>query len=106
MSCAICDSVRTIPFLVAKDMYTGEAHRIVRCEGCGLIRTEQSTSSEAMYVYGETADVAASVLCDGRRIGEIPPTGRVAVRLGEQRSLLATLPEVTFFRRYRNTFTA
>ena len=59
-----------------------------------------------VVVTNETADVAASVLCDGRRIGEIPPTGRVAVRLGEQRSLLATLPEVTFFRRYRNTFTA
>jgi len=26
------------------------------------------------------------------------------VRLGEQRSLLATLPETTFFRRYRETF--
>jgi hypothetical protein len=45
------------------------------------------------------------VLGDGRRVGEIPPDGRVLVRLGEQRSLLATLPEVTFFRRYRDTFT-
>jgi hypothetical protein len=26
------------------------------------------------------------------------------VRVGEQRSLLATLPEVTFFRRYATTF--
>jgi NAD+ kinase len=57
-------------------------------------------------VTNETPDVAATVLCDGHRVGEIPPTGRVTVRLGEQRSLLATLPEVTFFRRYRNTFTA
>ncbi len=57
-------------------------------------------------VTNETPDVAATVLCDGRHVGEIAPTGRVAVRLGEQRSLLATLPEVTFFRRYRNTFTA
>jgi len=57
-------------------------------------------------VANETADVAATVLCDGRRLGEIPPAGRLVVRLGEQKSLLATLPEVTFFRRYRNTFTA
>ena len=57
-------------------------------------------------VTNETPDVAATVLCDGRHVGEIAPTGRVTVRLGEQRSLLATLPEVTFFRRYRNTFTA
>jgi NAD+ kinase len=56
-------------------------------------------------VRNETADVAATVLGDGRRVGEIPPDGRVLVRLGEQRSLLATLPEVTFFRRYRDTFT-
>jgi hypothetical protein len=28
----------------------------------------------------------------------------VIVRLGEQRSLLATLPETTFFARYRETF--
>jgi len=26
------------------------------------------------------------------------------IRLGEPRSLLATLPEATFFRRYRETF--
>jgi NAD+ kinase len=56
-------------------------------------------------VANETPDVPATVLCDGHRIGEIPPSGRAVVRLGEQRSLLATLPEVTFFRRYRNTFT-
>ncbi len=56
-------------------------------------------------VTNETPDVAATVLCDGRKLGDIPPAGRTLVRLGEQRSLLATLPEVTFFRRYRNTFT-
>jgi NAD+ kinase len=56
-------------------------------------------------VANETPDVPATVLCDGHRIGEIPPAGRLVVRLGDERSLLATLPEVTFFRRYRNTFT-
>ena len=59
-----------------------------------------------VVVTNETPDVAAAVLYDGHRLGEIPPAGAVVVRLGEQRSLLATLPEVTFFRRYRNTFTS
>jgi len=58
-----------------------------------------------VVVTNETPDVAATVLFDGRRLGEIPPAGRVSVRLGERRSLLATLPDVTFFRRYRQTFT-
>jgi NAD+ kinase len=59
-----------------------------------------------VVVTNETPDAAATVLFDGRRLGEIPPAGSVVVRLGEQRTLLATLPEVTFFRRYRNTFTS
>jgi NAD+ kinase len=58
-----------------------------------------------VVVTNETPDVSAAVLFDGRRLGEIPPTGRALVRLGDQRSLLATLPEVTFFQRYRDTFT-
>ena len=59
-----------------------------------------------VVVTNETPDVAATVLFDGRRLGEIPPAGSVSVRLGDRRSLLATLPDVTFFRRYRHTFTA
>jgi hypothetical protein len=59
-----------------------------------------------VVVTNETPDVAAAVLADGHELGSMPRAGRVVVRLGEQRSLLATLPEVTFFRRYRNTFTA
>src|SRR5690348_1047226 len=59
-----------------------------------------------VVVTNETPDVPATVLFDGHELGEMAPSGRVVVRLGEQRSLLATLPEVTFFRRYRNTFTA
>ncbi len=59
-----------------------------------------------VVVENVTHDVAATVLGDGQRLGEIPPAARVVVRLGEQRSLLATLPEVTFFHRYRQTFTA
>jgi NAD+ kinase len=58
-----------------------------------------------VVVTNETLGVAATVLFDGQPLGEMPPAGRVVVRLGEQRSLLATLPDVTFFHRYRNTFT-
>ncbi len=57
-----------------------------------------------VVVENVTHDVSATVLSDGQRLGEIPPAARVVVRLGEQKSLLATLPEVTFFRRYRETF--
>jgi NAD+ kinase len=59
-----------------------------------------------VVVENVTHDVAATVLGDGQRLGQIPPAAHVVVRLGEQRSLLATLPEVTFFHRYRQTFTA
>ncbi len=52
-----------------------------------------------------TPDVGAAVLVDGHRFGDIPPKGTLVVRLGEQRSRLATLPETTFFGRYRETFT-
>jgi NAD+ kinase len=55
-------------------------------------------------VRNETADVAAAVLVDGHQVGEIAPGGEIAISLCEQRSLLATLPETTFFGRYRDTF--
>jgi NAD+ kinase len=57
-------------------------------------------------VRNATPDVGATVLVDGHRAAELPPEARLAIRLGEQRSLLATLPETTFFARYRETFTA
>ena len=44
------------------------------------------------------------VLVDGQPVGELAAGERVVVRLGEQSSLLAHLPEATFFRRYRETF--
>jgi NAD+ kinase len=50
-------------------------------------------------------DVEAAVLIDGQQVGELPPGASLAIGLGEQRSLLATLPETTFFGRYRETFT-
>ncbi len=53
-----------------------------------------------------TPDVNVTILVDGHRVAEVPPGGEVAVRLCAQRSLLATLPETTFFGRYRETFTS
>ena len=57
-----------------------------------------------LLVWNRTPDVAAAALVDGHRVVDLPPGGRVRARIGEQRSLLATLPEVTFFSRYNRTF--
>ena len=51
-----------------------------------------------------TADVGAAVLVDGHPKGDLAPEAALSIRLGDERSLLATLPETTFFRRYRETF--
>ena len=57
-----------------------------------------------LMIENVTPDVAATVLADGRSLGEISPSGRAAIRLGAATSLLATPPGATFFRRYRETF--
>jgi NAD+ kinase len=59
-----------------------------------------------LTVRNATPDVGAAVLADGHRSGDLEPDRTLSIRLGEQRSLLATLPETTFFGRYRETFTA
>ena len=51
-----------------------------------------------------TADVGCTVLVDGQRRAELRPGDTADVYLCAQRSLLATLPETTFFSRYRETF--
>ena len=60
--------------------------------------------SRDVEIENRTDDVTAAVLVDGRPVGELAAGERVVVRLGEQSSLLAHLPEATFFRRYRETF--
>jgi NAD+ kinase len=55
-------------------------------------------------VFNATADVPAALLVDGRRVADVAPGEDVRIYLCEQRSLLATLPETTFFGRYRETF--
>jgi NAD+ kinase len=57
-----------------------------------------------LIVWNRTLDVDVTMLVDGHASATISPSNRLIVRLGEQRSLLATLPETTFFRRYRETF--
>lgn len=57
-----------------------------------------------LIVWNRTPDVAAVALVDGHRVAELEPGGRAVAGLGEQRSLLATLPEATFFSRYSRTF--
>jgi NAD+ kinase len=59
-----------------------------------------------LTVRNATPDVGAAVLADGHRTGDLAPDRSLSIRLGEQRSLLATLPETTFFGRYRETFTS
>jgi NAD+ kinase len=58
-----------------------------------------------LAVTNRTADVGATVLVDGQRVHQLEPGASVEARLSEQRSLLATFREATFFSRYRRTFT-
>ncbi len=62
--------------------------------------------SRRVSIVNHTPDVALTVLADGHTFAQVEPEGTVNVGLGERRSLLATLPEGTFFRRYRDTFSA
>ena len=57
-------------------------------------------------VRNASDDVGAALLVDGHRTAEISPDATLEIHLGPQRSLLATLPETTFFGRYRETFTS
>ncbi|HET8529428.1 MAG TPA: NAD(+)/NADH kinase [Gaiellaceae bacterium] len=59
---------------------------------------------QRLTVRNATADVGCAVLVDGRRTAELEPGASADVYLCEQRTLLATLPEVSFFRRYREVF--
>jgi NAD+ kinase len=60
--------------------------------------------SHDLEITNLTPDVDVIVLADGHEIGQLGQEDSVSVRLAEARSLLASLPESTFFRRYRDTF--
>jgi hypothetical protein len=51
-----------------------------------------------------TPDLDATVLVDGQPVGQLATGERAVVKVGSQHSLLATLPEATFFSRYAATF--
>ncbi len=57
-----------------------------------------------LVVENRTDGVSATVLADGHPVHELAPGEQVTARLSDQRSLLATLPESTFFSRYRRIF--
>jgi NAD+ kinase len=60
--------------------------------------------SRDLVVTNRTDGGAVTVIVDGREVAELQTGEAFEARLGEQRSLLATLPERTFFSRYRETF--
>ncbi len=60
--------------------------------------------ADDVIIWSRTQDVGAAVLVDGHRVSTLGPGDRAVVRLGAERSLLATLPEATFVRRYRQSF--
>jgi NAD kinase len=57
-----------------------------------------------VIVWNRSQDVDAGVLVDGHRVATLGKSDRTVVRIGVERSLLATLPEATFVRRYRQSF--
>lgn len=57
-----------------------------------------------LQVTNLTTDVQVGVLADGHQIGTLGEGDTVTIRLADAKSLLATLPESTFFRRYGDTF--
>jgi NAD+ kinase len=57
-----------------------------------------------LEVSSLTPNVPVALIADGQEIGALGPDDVARIRLAEPVSLLATLPEATFFRRYRDTF--
>jgi NAD+ kinase len=57
-----------------------------------------------VVVTNLTAGLETTVLVDGQQVGMLANGDQAIVRVGAQPSLLATLPEATFFSRYAATF--
>jgi NAD+ kinase len=60
--------------------------------------------SRELTVTNRTEGGPVTVIVDGQEVGTLASGDEVDVRIAEQTSLLATLPECTFFSRYRETF--
>ena len=59
-----------------------------------------------LTVSNRTVEVPLAVIVDGHPLGKLHGGRSAIVRLGPERSRLATLPERTFFRRFRENFAA
>jgi NAD+ kinase len=59
---------------------------------------------QEVVVRNLTPDVSLAVTLDGQVFAELRTDGEMRVRLDDRRVKLATLPERTFFRRFRETF--
>jgi len=57
-----------------------------------------------VHVWNRTPDVDVLVIADGHASATLGRDDHVSIRLDDQRSLLATMPETTFFGRYRAVF--
>jgi NAD+ kinase len=57
-----------------------------------------------LVVTNETHGVGVTAVADGQVFAQLEPGDSLTVRLGPRSSLLATLPDTTFFSRYRTTF--
>ena len=57
-----------------------------------------------VHAWNRTPDVDVLVIADGHAAATLGRDDEVTIRLGDKRSLLATLPETTFFGRYRSVF--
>ena len=57
-----------------------------------------------LEIRNRTPDVGVTVIVDGHVLAEVGDESPIVVRLGDRRALLATLPDVTFLTRYRQTF--
>ncbi|HVY62064.1 MAG TPA: NAD(+)/NADH kinase [Planctomycetota bacterium] len=57
-----------------------------------------------LSVTNQTPGVGVAVLVDGENLGELAPGESLSIDVGREKALLALLPEVTFFSRYREVF--
>jgi NAD+ kinase len=59
---------------------------------------------QSLRISNLTTDGSVSVLADGRECGELATGDTLEVTLGPEKSILAHLPEVSFFTRYHEVF--
>jgi NAD+ kinase len=57
-----------------------------------------------LELVNRSIGIPTTVIVDGHAVGGLLPGDGARIRVAEERSLLATLPDMTFFRRYAATF--